>query len=448
MKTMKLNIKRQLIKLASIVIALGTAHVATAQITYTVLTNLFTADGPILLSGSVIYSTKGNKVNTDGTGETPIVNGLNLNATGPMAISGNTLYWVDGGGANGLVEKINLDGSGHVALHNFTNPPDGGSPQGITLVGNTLYGGTFEGGISNNGTIYKVNTDGTGYVKLYDFTIQLPNGNGVSNYNPNVNFPLAVSGSQIYGTTVYGGGGGEYGSVFALNTDGTGFTVLHYFAANGVDGVRPNAGLTLSGNTLYGTTDGGGNYGDGTVFKINTDGTGYTILHSFAGQPDGAKYTFESDPLTISSNTLYGTTDLGGISNKGTIFQINTDGSGYAVLYNFTNSGYYSGQSLAYSGGTLYGDIPDQQYIANYGWSYSDLFALNIGASSTWPPLLGIASAGANQSVLYWPSSAGTYTLQTSTNLSSTNWVNVTNGTLVIGMTVTNSSPAAFFRLH
>lgn len=80
-----------------------------------------------------------------------------------------------------------------------------------------------------------------------------------------------MSGSTLYGTTVFGGSSGN-GTLFALNTDGTGFTTLHSFAG------RPNlstglissgAGLFLSGNTLYGTTFSGGTYGDGTVFSFS-----------------------------------------------------------------------------------------------------------------------------------------------------------------------------------
>src|SRR5258708_31096052 len=67
--------------------------------------------------------------------------------------------------------------------------------------------------------------------------------------------------------------------VFAVNTDGTGFTTLHNFAS--YDGADPVAGLILSGDTLYGTTAGGASSGNGTVFAVKTDGTGFSILHSF-----------------------------------------------------------------------------------------------------------------------------------------------------------------------
>jgi hypothetical protein len=62
-------------------------------------------------------------------------------------------------------------------------------------------------------------------------------------------------------------------------------------------------------------------------------------------------------------------------------------------------------------------------------------------------PTLNIAQT-ANQTVLYWPASDANFILQSSTNLSSTNWATVsTNGAFVIGVAVTNSSPASFYRL-
>src|SRR5712671_5671321 len=79
------------------------------------------------------------------------------------------------------------------------------------------------------------------------------------------------------------------------------FTTLHSFT--GSDGVSSYAGLILSGNTLYGTTYGGGSSGKGTVFAVNTNGTGFTTLHSFIGS-DGAN---PQAGLILSGNTLYGT---------------------------------------------------------------------------------------------------------------------------------------------
>jgi hypothetical protein len=61
-------------------------------------------------------------------------------------------------------------------------------------------------------------------------------------------------------------------------------------------------------------------------------------------------------------------------------------------------------------------------------------------------PALNIAENG-NQSVIYWTGSETNFVLQSTTNLSSTNWTTVTNGTPVSGVAVTNTSPASFYRL-
>src|SRR5207247_2471060 len=95
------------------------------------------------------------------------------------------------------------------------------------------------------------------------------------------------------------------------------FTTLHSFTAinlndnSNSDGANPIAGLLLSGNTLYGTAKFGGGSGDGTVFAVNTDGTGFTNLYSFTG---GTKGAHPVAGLILSGNTLYGTAGSGGSS--------------------------------------------------------------------------------------------------------------------------------------
>jgi uncharacterized repeat protein (TIGR03803 family) len=81
-----------------------------------------------------------------------------------------------------------------------------------------------------------------------------------------------MSDNILYGTASYGGHWGN-GTVFALKSDGTGFTVLHHFTAapaslTNSDGAHPLTGLNLSSSTLYGTALVGGSYGNGTVFSL------------------------------------------------------------------------------------------------------------------------------------------------------------------------------------
>src|SRR5260370_15288863 len=83
------------------------------------------------------------------------------------------------------------------------------------------------------------------------------------------------------------------------------FTLLHSFTGVS-DGANPRAGLILSGSTLYGTAGQGGSFGVGTVFAINTDGTGFTNLHNFTGGSDGSV----PRARILSNITLSGTTGM------------------------------------------------------------------------------------------------------------------------------------------
>src|SRR5712671_4648084 len=82
------------------------------------------------------------------------------------------------------------------------------------------------------------------------------------------------------------------------------FTVLHSFTGKN-DGADPEASLVILGGTLYGTAYSGGSSNDGTVFRLNVDGTGFTNLHNFGLSTNGASPTA---PLFVSGTTLYGTT--------------------------------------------------------------------------------------------------------------------------------------------
>src|SRR5262249_19823185 len=135
---------------------------------------------------------------------------------------------------------------------------------------------------------------------------------------------------------------------------GTGFTNYYAFSQgvlneHGVmtnsDGANPLAKLVVSGNTLYGTTQNGGLFGNGTVFAVSTDGTAFTTLHHFAAGASGPAglYTNSdganpSAELLLTNNYLYGTAYIGGTAGNGTVFLVNTDGSGFQNLHNFTST--------------------------------------------------------------------------------------------------------------
>ena len=107
---------------------------------------------------------------------------------------------------------------------------------------------------------------------------------------------------SVPSTPAKGGVSGN-GTVFKINTNGTGFTILHNFTDSIGDGEWPSGSLTLYGSTLYGMTGSGGSDA-GTVFKINTDGTGFTN-YNFCGisciNPSASARLLLSGPLRIIS---------------------------------------------------------------------------------------------------------------------------------------------------
>jgi uncharacterized repeat protein (TIGR03803 family) len=233
------------------------------------------------------------------------------------------------GGYNsaGTVFRLNPDGTGYNVLHGFGAGGDGANP-GSLLQGadGNLYGVTAGGGTNGAGTVYTLRTDGSGYALLYQFNYLTDGAGG----------PQALAQGAdglLYGTAV-SGGTNSVGSVFRLSTNGTGYTVLHSFSYAGGDGQSPAGALALSREgVLYGTTSRGGSYSLGTVFELGTDGTGYAVLYNLT---DGSGSANQAGLVLGSAGVLYGTTYSGGASNFGTIFRLGTDGTGYTNLHDFT----------------------------------------------------------------------------------------------------------------
>jgi len=294
-------------------------------------------EGRLVLLGNTLYGTAAGggsngygtifAVNTDGTGFTNLhtfsrsSNGFNPRAG--LIASGGTLYGTTFSDGNGTIFRINTDGTGFTNLHSFNYGSDGGDPSGeLLLSGNTLYGMASSGGIGQYGTIFAVNTDGTGFTNLYTFTGGAEGAAGADGGNPARS--LILSGGRLYGTTAYGGSN-EFGTVFAINTDGTGFTNLYSFYTTMGNYILQGE-MTLSGNTLYGTGSYGGAHGTGTVFAINTDGTGFTNIHSFSTlDPNGVNNKDGAEPMggvALLGNTLYGTTSFAGSGGEGTIYSL------------------------------------------------------------------------------------------------------------------------------
>lgn len=287
----------------------------------------------LIYSSGFIYGVSRNgvySIKTDGTAYTLLYAFSNYsNSAGSLLLNNGVLYGMIG---NNRIYKLNIDGSNYKELHLFSsnNPNDGSLPCGsLVISGNKLYGMTTSGGnvrydYGGLGTIFEINTDGTNFKILHHFGTT---GDGSYPYGS-----LLLNNGALYGMT-YGKGSlsNGYGNIFKINVDGTNYTNLHQFTG-GKDGGNTSGSLIIDGNTLYGLTPiggkivsytyGGNQYsnGGGNIFKINTDGSGFSNLLEFeGGMSSGGRY----GSLTQVGNVLYG------VHVKG-LYSLKTDGTGYA----------------------------------------------------------------------------------------------------------------------
>jgi uncharacterized repeat protein (TIGR03803 family) len=257
---------------------------------------------------SVLYRFKGG---TDGEGP----------AAGLTVVNGALYGTTTGGGSagEGTVFKVTTSGSESV-VHSFTGPPDGAYPySGLMALHGALYGTTYSGGVgAGYGTVFKMSTSGKVHV-IYNFNPNSSSGDGES---PEAGV-IALNG-KLYGTTYYGGTSGK-GTIFGVSMSGK--EEMLYSFAGGADGALPTGGLIAVNGALYGAAPNGGVYGGGCandpsgcglIFKITTSGK-KTTLHTFQGIPDGE---MPAGTLIAVNKVLYGTTEVGGAPNEGTVFKI------------------------------------------------------------------------------------------------------------------------------
>src|SRR5665213_2508297 len=250
-----------------------------------------------------------------------------------------------GASGDGTIFEI-AKGSGTITtLASFNGTNGANTEAGVTLdASGNLYGTTFNGGSSNAGTVFEI-AKGSGTITT------LVSFDGSNGANPSAGVTLDAAG-DLYGTTD-GGGDSNDGTVFEIaKGSGTITTLASFIFANGnaVAGVA----LDASGN-LYGTTyDGGGSGSDGTVFEIAKGSGTIKTIASFNG-------TNGAGPLAgvtlDASGNLYGTTVDGGDSNDGTVFEI-AKGSGTITTlasFNLTNGANPSAGVALDASGNLYG---------------------------------------------------------------------------------------------
>jgi uncharacterized repeat protein (TIGR03803 family) len=241
------------------------------------------------------------------------------------------------------VIPVTAPGISLATLYSFKDGNDGANPNGLVLATNGYLYGTANVGPNAGGTAFRITTNGT-LTTLHTFT------GGNDGGMPRAPLIQANDGN-LYGTTA--DGGASYGGTAFKMTPGGALTTLHAFSGGG-DGANCLGRLLqgIEGN-FYGTTYSGGDYGNGTVFKISSKGSLFT-LHGF-GSGDGA-----NPPAGLalgSDGNFYGITMNGGVSPPdGTVFRITPAGNLTTIFKFDRTTGWFPNAGLVRArDGSFYG---------------------------------------------------------------------------------------------
>jgi uncharacterized repeat protein (TIGR03803 family) len=188
-----------------------------------------------------------------------------------------------------------------------------------------FYGTTTSGGANNLGTVFRVTSEGVQTV-LHSFTA------GPDGHTPVAGLSSASDG-YLYGVTYYGGTN-DFGTIFRIAPNGTGYATLHSFAGGVADGQYPGTKLrNVADGTLYGSTGAGGAGGLGTIFRYDPVAGAARVIHSFTG--GAADGNYPSSRLRVGNDgNLYGVTFYGGYFDLGTFFRLTPAGV-LTVLHSF-----------------------------------------------------------------------------------------------------------------
>ena len=231
------------------------------------------------------------------------------------------------GGTNhtGSVYKVTPDGTVSVfySFCSLAQCADGFLPYAPLLLAadGNFYGTTGSGGTTNHGTIFKLTSSGT-LTTLYSFCPAVGCQDGA---NPSGPLVQGFDGN-IYGTA---------GTIFKV-TPGGAFTAMHTFCSlsNCADGNVPLGLFLARDGTFYGVTQQGGAQLQGTIFHFTPAGQ-FKTLYSFCALTDCADGTFPTGSLVVTATgTIYGTTEGGGNGNNGTVFELTPTGT-LTTLYKF-----------------------------------------------------------------------------------------------------------------
>jgi uncharacterized repeat protein (TIGR03803 family) len=269
---------------------------------------------------------------------------------------------------NGVLFRVSPNGT-YTVLHEFAGGSDGAGPAAPPIVGTDglLYGATA-GNSSTPSTVYRYDRFKAIFATIYQFDSQ--HGVGV-----NGTLVQAQDGN-LYGTANQGGTN-NCGTIFKLTTSGT-LLWFYSFPCRPTGGANPVGPLLQAGDgNIYGTTQLGGSFGVGTVFKLDQSET-VSVLYDFENYsgsvPDGSNAV--GGLIQATDGNFYGTTNAAGDHNQGTLFQITPAGT-YKQLYSFNNKGggiFPAGTLLQHTNGRLYGTT-----LEGGKFRFGVVFSLDMG---------------------------------------------------------------------
>src|ERR1035437_1705394 len=372
----------------------------------------------------------------DGRGpEGNLTKGADGNLYGTTVFGGNlsgvsegTIFEITTNGIFNIIYSFGHNMAGNPQFNFAYTNTDGGSPTAGVVqdsAGN-FYGTTTSLGSGDQGTIYQLTSGGT-LNTLFMFPYDTNAAFSVDGGHPSSELTEGPDGN-FYGTT-YWGGTNNNGTIFRITTNGT-FTPLYSFSSIARATSTPLL-LGKDGN-FYGTAQGGnsGN-GSGIIFQFTTNGV-FTVLHTFFF--DGGT----SGLIQGSDGNFYGTTSQGGPYDfpygGGTIFQMTTNGT-LTTLYSFSgpdgqepDGGLVEGKDGNLYGTTSYGG-PNWNSASPVNSGYGTIFRITVP-----PAFQSITRTNGIASLTWSAMSNQVCQVQYSTNLASTNWINLGNP-----ITVTNS---------
>ena len=308
---------------------------------------------------------------------TVIPNGSRPDA-GLVADAAGNLYGtteIGGSSRSGAVYRIDARTGAETVLHSFDYRTHSGAYPSAALVidgSGNLYGVTPYGGEYGDGVVFRIDAKTDAATVLHNF-----GSNALDGENPRGSLRLDAHGN-LFGTTQWGGAN-ESGTVFEITSWGSEIVLASFGGSGALSPRLPSGDIALdAAGNVYGTSKHGGTDDFGTVWRLSPPAGGapavLTVLHSFIGMPIDGEYPVGGVRLDAAGTTLYGTTNLGGADDAGTVFRCGVDGSGERTLHAFgtANDGAHPLAPLVIDGaGVLYGTTESG------GSGYGTVFALD-----------------------------------------------------------------------